>query len=690
MSEKDSPKGKDSASAFGGAMPRTLRMLAFWVVLLAGALLFMSVYYGDGAQRERSDLPQSEFEVSLREGRVLSAVIEEQAGGGIVRIVGKYVPQEHAAAAKTKLTPEMLRGFQSSVVYTERLDQLISQQCPDVQVKVSNGFWSQLWVSLLPLLVMLGILVFFSRRMFRSSGGSMMSFGKSRARMVMPGPNKVTLKDVAGIEEAKSEMQEIVDYLKDPQKFRRLGGKIPRGVLMVGPPGTGKTLLARAIAGEAEVPFFSVSGSDFDEMFVGVGTSRVRDMFEEGKKHAPCLIFIDELDAIGRSRYGLDAGAHAHEQTLNALLVEMDGFEANSGVIVLAATNRPDVLDKALLRPGRFDRQITIDLPDLRGRLGILQIHANKICIDPKVDLRVVARGTAGFSGADLANLINEAALLATRTGKDQVGLAELEEARDKVCWGKERRSRRISDNERRLIAFHEAGHALVNMLCDHTKPLHKITIIPRGIAYLGATMQLPEQDRYTIAYSELLDDLAVSMGGRVAESLVFHEVSSGAAGDIRAATSTARRMVCSYGMSSLGPLDYANSNGTSFLGHTLANGEANAPETVREVDLAIRKLVQEAEERVRSLLSDNLDKLTLLAETLLERETMNAEDVYALLGMEMPPSQANPDDLEDPREQKQDSEPTQNGGDGDGTSAASAPAGETASAPADAPPTQA
>ena len=654
MSEqsKKSPEGRPDENAPDRIPqhPPFMRTIFLWLVLIPAAIWFGMMFFSKDSSKRRTELTQSEFEELLVRGQVKSVVIEEQTSGDILFLEGDFI-KSHAAAKKEQLSQTDLTPFKTHVVYTPRLDELVNKHCEVVRVNISNGFWSNLWISILPIVLMVAVIIFFSGRMFRAAGGNMMTFGKSRARMVLPGPNTVTLKDVAGIEEAKSEMQEIVDYLKDPRKFRRLGGKIPRGVLMVGPPGTGKTLLARAIAGEAEVPFFSVSGSDFDEMFVGVGTSRVRDMFEEGKKHAPCLIFIDELDAIGRSRYGLNEGGHSHEQTLNSLLVEMDGFEANSGVIVLAATNRPDVLDKALLRPGRFDRQITIDLPDLRGRLGILQIHANKICLDPNVDLRVIARGTAGFSGADLANLINEAALLATRTGKDKVELPELEEARDKVCWGKERRSRRISDRERKLIAYHEAGHALVNMLCENTKPLHKITIIPRGIAYLGATMQLPEQDRYTIEYSELVDDMAVCMGGRVAEELIFKEYSSGASADIRQATATARRMVCSYGMSKLGPLNYSNSEGMTFLGHELSNGEMNSPETAREVDLEIRALVVMAEERVRKLLTENIDKLEKLAQALLEKETMNAEDVYALLDMEMPPSKADPDDLEDPRE---------------------------------------
>lgn len=656
----------DSSRELGrmpGEQPRSpMRMTSLWFLLILLCCMGLMTFFGN-TREERKDLSQTAFEEYLERGEVQSARVVPMPEAGIVKVEGTI---DSKLGGEGMLSDRF--SYRCEVVYSERLDGALHAKCKSVKVTQDDSFWSKLGYSLLPLLFTLFIIIFFTRRLFQGQAGGVMSFGKSRARMVVPGPNAVTLKDVAGIEEAKSEMQEIVDYLKDPLKFRRLGGKIPRGVLMVGPPGTGKTLLARAIAGEAGVPFFSVSGSDFDEMFVGVGTSRVRDMFEEGKKHAPCLIFIDELDAIGRSRYGLNEAGHNHEQTLNALLVEMDGFEANSGVIVLAATNRPDVLDKALLRPGRFDRQITVDLPDLRGRLGILKIHADKVCMDPTVDLRVVARGTAGFSGADLANLINEAALLATRTGKEAVTLAELEEARDKVCWGKERRSRHITDKERTLIAYHEAGHAMVNMLCAHTTPLHKITIIPRGIAYLGATMQLPEQDHYTTACSELLDSIAVCMGGRVTEQLVFKELSSGATADIRQATEIARNMVCSYGMSEkLGPLNYANSDGMSFLGRTLSNGEGFSQETMREIDLEIRQLVEDAESRVRALLSAHLEQLKALADALLEHETLSAAEAYKAIGMEMPPSKAEPDDLEDIREENavpaKDAVPSENAG---------------------------
>jgi cell division protease FtsH len=455
--------------------------------------------------------------------------------------------------------------------------------------------------------------------------------------MISPTQERVTFADVSGITEAKDEMQEVVEYLRDPRKFQRLGGRIPRGVLMVGPPGTGKTLLARAIAGEAEVPFFSISGSDFVEMFVGVGASRVRDMFEEGKRHAPCIIFIDEIDAVGRARgTGLGGGHDEREQTLNALLVEMDGFETNTGVIVIAATNRPDVLDNALLRPGRFDRQISIDLPDLRGRLGILRLKAKKVQLGKDADLKTIARGTPGFSGADLDNLINEAALMAARQNKECVGHSDLEEARDKVRWGKERRSRKIDERDRQITAFHEAGHAVVRIMCDKASPLHKITIIPRGIAYLGAVMHLPEDDRYTQSQSEFEAELAVMMAGRVAEKLIFGEVTSGAAADIRQSTDVAKKMVCQWGMSkTMGPLSYTSREEHIFLGREITRNEEFSPETARELDCEIRRIISEAEKRAEIILSREMDRLKLLAETLLQDETLDARQVYELLGME-------------------------------------------------------
>lgn len=628
MADNTEPtSGKRQKSGGGPSLLSRQMMLWFFVLAVVPLLIFFSFRNSGG---DVDVLSTSEFEDMLRVKRVQSILIEEQPSSGIQEITGKYWRKVEDVGKKTRL-----RQFKTKVIYTDALDQSIRFNCPQRDVKPASTLLSSLLISVLPLLLLILVFYFFFSRQMRSSNRAALQFGKSRARMLNPSDDKVTLKDVAGITEAKEEMQEIVDYLKDPSKFQRLGGRIPRGVLMVGPPGTGKTLLAKAIAGEADVPFFSISGSDFVELFVGVGASRVRDMFAEGKKHAPCLIFIDEIDAVGRSRFsGIGGGHDEREQTLNALLVEMDGFEPNSGVIVLAATNRPDVLDPALLRPGRFDRQIVIDLPDMQGRYDILKIHAQRIKLDPKVDLRHIARGTPGFSGADLANLLNEAAILATRLNKNMVGEAELEESRDKVRWGKERKSRKMTERQRRLTAYHESGHTLVNLYCKYSEPLHKVTIIPRGVA-LGATMFLPEGDRYDITQNEAFDLMAMGMGGRCAEQIIFNELTSGGSMDIRQATEMARKMVCEWGMSSsLGPLDYAGHQDHIFLGRDIARTESFSPETAREIDLEIRKLVDSAEERATTILTKHKDQLVKLAETLLEKETMSAEQVYELLDM--------------------------------------------------------
>ena len=619
------------------------RQLFFWLLLLLIVPLAMMMYQS-GGKKEVHELNASQFEEYLRDGRIQALEIEAQAGSAVQEISGTYHLPGQAEDSP------VAQPFRAKVLYTDQLDALIRENCENRDVRAANNFLPGLLYSLLPIVLLVFLLSFVYSRAMRSAGKSALQFGKSRAKMLNPSLEKVTFNDVVGIEEAKEDVQEIVEYLKNPSRFKRLGGKIPRGVLMVGPPGTGKTLLAKAIAGEAEVPFFSISGSDFVEMFVGVGASRVRDMFEEGKKCAPCLIFIDEIDSVGRSRFsGIGGGHDEREQTLNALLVEMDGFEANSGVIVLAATNRPDVLDPALLRPGRFDRQIAIDLPDLNGRLAILNVHAKKITIDPDVNMRLIARGTAGFSGADLANLINEAALLATRRNLDSVGHDELEESRDKVRWGKERKSRKMDEKDRRLTAYHEAGHALVGMFCEHSVPLHKITIVPRGVAYLGATMQLPEQDQIHLTRNELLDHIAVCIGGRMAEELVFNDVTTGASMDIMQASDIARKMVCQWGMSEkLGFINYAGRQEHIFLGRDITRSEDFGQETAREIDLEVRQIIQDSYDRVRSILQENLDKLKLLADTLLEKETMNAEEVYTLLDMEMPPSKRSPQDFED------------------------------------------
>lgn len=498
-----------------------------------------------------------------------------------------------------------------------------------------NSFFGVL-LGWLPILLLIGVWIFFMRQMQSGGkGGGAMGFGRSRARMMTENTNKVTFENVAGIEEAKEELQEIVDFLKDPQKFQKLGGKIPRGCLLVGPPGTGKTLLARAIAGEANVPFFSISGSEFVEMFVGVGASRVRDMFEQAKKNAPCIVFIDEIDAVGRHRgAGLGGGNDEREQTLNQLLVEMDGFESNEGVIILSATNRPDVLDPALLRPGRFDRQVVVPVPDILGREQILQVHMKKVPLAPDVDARIIARGTPGFSGADLANLVNEAALLAARRNKKVVTMREMEEAKDKVMMGVERKSMVMSDEEKELTAYHESGHAVVAIHCENSDPIHKATIIPRGRA-LGMVMRLPEQDRHSVTRAKLKDDIAVAMGGRVAEELIFgHEkVTSGASSDIKYATNMARNMVTQWGMSDkVGPMFHGDDDNEVFLGRSIQRGHSASDETSRLIDSEVKSIVDEGYQKAQTLLKKHNKQLHTLAKGLLEHETLSGDEIKDLL----------------------------------------------------------
>jgi cell division protease FtsH len=492
-----------------------------------------------------------------------------------------------------------------------------------------NGFWQQVFITWLPMLVLVVLFLLFMRQL-QVGGGKAMSFGKSKAKLLSENQRKMTFADVAGIEEAKDEVEEIIAFLKDPKKFTRLGGRIPKGVLMMGPPGTGKTLLARAIAGEAGVPFFSISGSDFVEMFVGVGASRVRDLFEQGKKNAPCIIFIDEIDAVGRHRgAGLGGGHDEREQTLNQLLVEMDGFESNEGVILIAATNRPDVLDPALLRPGRFDRRIVVPRPDVRGRTGILNVHTKKTPLAPGVDLDVIARGTPGFSGADLENLVNEAALLAARNDKSQLDMGDFEMAKDKVLMGPERRSMIISDSDKRVTAFHEAGHALVGKMMKGSDPVHKVTIIPRGRA-LGLTQQLPAEDRLNLSREAANDQIAVAMGGRVAEELMFHQLTTGASNDIQVATDLARKMVCDWGMSDkLGPLHFGRREGEVFLGRDINDGGREYSEqTAVEIDAEVRVIVTSNYERAKKVVMEHLEKLKALAEALLEHETLDGVEI--------------------------------------------------------------
>jgi len=502
----------------------------------------------------------------------------------------------------------------------------------EVVKEPENSLWQQIFVTWLPMVVLVVLFLLFMRQL-QVGGGKAMSFGKSKAKLLSESQKKITFSDVAGIEEAKDEVEEIVAFLKDPKKFTRLGGRIPKGVLMMGPPGTGKTLLARAIAGEAGVPFFSISGSDFVEMFVGVGASRVRDLFEQGKKNAPCIIFIDEIDAVGRHRgAGLGGGHDEREQTLNQLLVEMDGFESNDGVILVAATNRPDVLDPALLRPGRFDRRIVVPRPDVKGRLGILKVHTKGTPLSTGVELEVIARGTPGFSGADLENLVNEAALQAARMDKDQVDMGDFEMAKDKVLMGPERRSMIISEKEKRNTAYHEAGHALVGKLLEHTDPVHKVTIIPRGRA-LGLTQQLPVEDKLNLTREQASDTIAVMMGGRVAEEIVFGQLTTGASNDLQQATSMARRMVCEWGMSEkLGPLHFGKREAEVFLGRDFNEGGRDFSEqTAIEIDSEVRRIVTENYGRAKRVIEQNLDKLKVLAEGLLEFETVDGNDIDKL-----------------------------------------------------------
>lgn len=537
---------------------------------------------------------------------------------------GKIVTTKNAPVSKEFSVPVNIE-FQK-----EELRTLLDKHDLTLIPEYDNNMWGSLIGFLLPLLVILAFFYFLVRQQLRSAGRGALSFGKSKAKMLSQDRNKVTFKDVAGVEEAKEEVQELVEFLKDPKKFQRLGGKIPKGVLMVGPPGTGKTLLAKAIAGEADVPFFSISGSDFVEMFVGVGASRVRDMFEQGRKNAPCLIFIDEIDAVGRHRgHGMGGGHDEREQTLNALLVEMDGFDTQEGIIIIAATNRADVLDPALLRPGRFDRQVTVNLPDVKGREEILRVHAKKVKLSDGADLAKIARGTPGFSGAELANLLNEAALLAARKNMKAITQPELEEARDKVRWGRERRSMALTEKEKENTAYHEAGHAILIEVLEHTDPLHKVTIIPRGPS-LGSTMWLPEEDKHNDRKSELLDDLIVAMGGRVAEEIQFGDVTNGASGDIRMASRIARNMVCSWGMSTeLGMIEYGENESAAFMGRGRSN---YSQDTARKIDQEVKRLIDDAYATAKELLLKHKDKLDAIAQALLEYETLDGSHIKEIM----------------------------------------------------------
>jgi len=592
---------------------QSYKTVLLWVVLILMFVAFYQFFAHQG--REQREFAFSDFIAKVEAGDVRDVEVRDTnyvghlRDGTEFRTVG---PLDATGAVFDRLQKKGIK-----VLY---------------QKSEQNSFWVTVLVQYLPL-VFLFLLFFFFMRQLQAGGGKAMSFGKSKAKLMTEHHNKVTFADVAGIDESKDELEEIISFLKDPKKFTKLGGRIPKGVLLMGPPGTGKTLLARAVAGEAGVPFFSISGSDFVEMFVGVGASRVRDLFEQGKKNAPCIIFIDEIDAVGRHRgAGLGGGHDEREQTLNQLLVEMDGFESNDGVILIAATNRPDVLDPALLRPGRFDRRIVVPRPDLNGRLGILKVHTKKVPVDANVDLTQVARGTPGFAGADLENLVNEAALYAARRNKERVDIGDFEYAKDKVLMGTERRSMFISEREKRTTAVHEAGHALVAKILPGTDPLHKVTIIPRGRA-LGLTQQLPEEDRLNINQEYALNQVAILMGGRIAEEIVFGQKTTGAGNDIEQATNLARSMVCEWGMSEkMGPLAFGKKEGEVFLGREMGTVQTYSEQTARDIDAEVHRIVFEQYARAKKVLEDNRPLLDRIADALLEYETLDAADVDVLM----------------------------------------------------------
>lgn len=588
-----------------------IKTLLIWAAVILGLLMVAQLFAG-GAQAPSSALPYSEFKARVAAGEVRSVVIGDR------RITGQFTD------GKT---------FSTNPVPDPGLTQDLAEHRVryDGRPVEEGNIWVALLINILPFVLFLALGIFIFRQVQKNNGGGAMGFGKSKAKLLTERAGRVTFDDVAGIEEAREELQEIVEFLKDPAKFSRLGGSIPKGALLVGSPGTGKTLLARAIAGEAGVPFFTISGSDFVEMFVGVGASRVRDMFEQAKKNAPCIVFIDEIDAVGRHRgAGLGNGNDEREQTLNQLLVEMDGFEANEGIIIIAATNRPDVLDPALLRPGRFDRQVVVPRPDIEGRVKILGVHTRNKPLAPDVDLRTIARGTPGFSGADLQNLCNEAALIAARRAKRLIAMAEFEDAKDKVMMGTERRSMVMTDDEKRMTAYHEAGHALVALHEPASDPIHKATIIPRGRA-LGMVMRLPERDNYSYHRDKMHANMAVAMGGRVAEEIIFgyDKVSSGASGDIQYATKLARDMVTQWGMSdALGPLQYEQPQGETFLGYSQSQRVHMSDETAKLIDKEIRNLVDAGYARAQKVLTDHGDQLERIAQALLEYETLSGDEV--------------------------------------------------------------
>jgi len=593
-----------------------MKNLGLWMVILLGLAVVVNLMQGGSSTRSGDTLAYSDFLARVEDGAVRSVEIRGE------EIIGRTSGDEQFRTFNPGDTQLIERLRTKGVRF-------------DAKPEESRSLLAQLFFNMLPFVLMIGIWIFVMRQMQNGAGRGAMGFGKSRAKLLVQKEGRVTFDDVAGIDEAREELQEIVDFLKDPGRFSRLGGKIPKGALLVGPPGTGKTLLARAIAGEANVPFFSISGSDFVEMFVGVGASRVRDMFEQGKKSAPCIIFIDEIDAVGRSRgAGLGGGNDEREQTLNQLLVEMDGFDANEGIIIIAATNRPDVLDPALLRPGRFDRQVVVGRPDIDGREKILGVHMKKVPLAPDVNARTIARGTPGFAGADLANLVNEAALLAARRGKRLVSMREFEDAKDKVLMGTERKTMAMTEDEKKMTAYHEAGHALVSLHEEASDPIHKATIIPRGRA-LGMVMRLPERDQYSYHRDKMYANLAVAMGGRVAEEIIFghNKVSSGASSDISYATDLARNMVTQWGMSDkLGPLKYADNQEEVFLGHSVTRTQNVSEKTAQMIDEEVRDVVNTGYDRAKQVLTDHIDQLHAIAGALLEYETLSGDEIKKVM----------------------------------------------------------
>lgn len=588
--------------------------IALWLIISLIIILLFHMF--NQPQKGSQEIIYSDLVHYVEKGQVMEVTIKGE------NIEGKLIDG---------------RAFKTYAPKDSGIVTLLKEKGVRIAAKPAEGssWYMTILISWFPIILLIGVWIFFMRQM-QSGGGKAMSFGKSRARLMTDKQSKVTFDDVAGIDEAKQELEEVVEFLKDPKKFTRLGGRIPKGVLLVGPPGTGKTLLARAIAGEADVPFLSISGSDFVEMFVGVGASRVRDLFNQGKKHAPCIIFIDELDAVGRHRgAGLGGGHDEREQTLNQLLVEMDGFESNEGVIIMSATNRPDVLDPALLRPGRFDRQVVVPLPDIRGREKIFHVHVNKVPVDSDVDMAVLARGTPGFSGADIENLVNEAALHAARFDKKSVEMIDFEYAKDKVLMGTERKSMVISEDEKRITAYHEAGHALIAKLIPGTDPLHKVTIIPRGRA-LGLTMQLPTDEKHTYPKQYLLNNITILLGGRAAEELVLHDFTTGAGNDIERATEVARKMVCEWGMSdNMGPLTYGKKDEQIFLGREFATHKDYSEETAKKIDNEISTIVRDGYKQAKTLLSEKIEILHKLAQELLAKEVLSADEVDEIMGVD-------------------------------------------------------